>query len=375
MMGTLTGVVELGRRLRERRGEARVDIETLAERSGVTASQIDAFEAGHGGLGVAALIRIAIALGVPATSFVHTRAPVVSAPVEPSVVLKGLGVAWLQDADRDALAGALRRARAFREAGELLRAPRLTDEFRPAPAPERNAHLAGYEAAKRARGLLLRSGPLRNLARLLEDQFDILVLRHRFAHPGVLGAACRSGDARLVAVNIGVASETTRRFALAHELGHQLFDLDESGVTADELPERGSRVWFDKLPREKRADAFAAMLLAPSTAVAEVAGQPRGMASYDEGKALVERVRAHVGMGFAATTWHLHNLGYFEQGVAETLLLVEPEADPVTGFEEETRFDGLDRRVLEAYAREAISRGRARELLSGADPEALAAAL
>jgi hypothetical protein len=80
-------------------------------------------------------------------------------------------------------------------------------------------------------------------------------------------------------------------------------------------------------------------------------------------------------MGFAATTWHLHNLSYFDQGIAEMLLLAEPEADPVTGFEEDTRFDGLERRVFEAYAREIISRGRARELLGGADPEILAASL
>ncbi len=44
---------------------------------------------------------------------------------------------------------------------------------------------------------------------------------------------------------------------------------------------------------------------------------------------MVERVRAHVGMGFAATTWHLHNLGYFDQGHAEMLLLGEAEAVPV----------------------------------------------
>ncbi len=55
------------------------------------------------------------------------------------------------------------------------------------------------------------------------------------------------------------------------------------------------------------------------------------------------------------------------------LILAEPEMDPVAGLEEDTRFDGLERRVLEAYSNEHISRGRARELLSGVDPEALAA--
>ncbi len=367
-----TGVVELGRRLHARREEARLDAPTLAKRARVAASALEAFEAGYGGLGVAALMRIANELGVPLTSFAHSQAPVVQAPVEPSIVLKGLGAAWLTDRDREALAQGLRRARAFTEAGELLRAPRPADGFTPAAAPEGDAHRPGYAAAIAARNVLARPGPLRNIARLLEDQFDVLVLRHHFADARVLGAACRSGSARLVAVNLDVAVETTRRFALAHELGHQLLDLDVTGVTADEVPDRDARAWFDKKPTEKRADAFAAMFLAPAGAVAEVGGQPRAMIGYDEAKALVERVRVHVGMGYAATTWHLHNLGYFDERIAESITLGEPESDPLSGFEEDTRFDGLERRVLEAYAKDSISRGRARELLGGKDPEALA---
>jgi hypothetical protein len=152
-----------------------------------------------------------------------------------------------------------------------------------------------------------------------------------------------------------------------------LLDLEATGVTADEVPERGARSWFEKKPAEKRADAFAAMFLAPAAAVAEVAGLPNGRAGYEEAIAMVDRVRVHVGMGFSATTWHLHNLGYFDQSLAEMLLLAEPETDSQAGFEEDTRFDGLERRVLEAYAGEHISRGRARELLGGRDPEALAA--
>jgi Zn-dependent peptidase ImmA (M78 family) len=279
----------------------------------------------------------------------------------------------LTDSDRDALARGLRRARLFTEAGELLRAPRPADGFTPAPAPERDAHQPGYAAATAARNLLARPGPLRNLARLLEDQFDILVLRHRFADDRVLGAACRSGPARLVAVNLGVVSETARRFALAHELGHHLLDLGITGVTADEIPERDARAWFEKRPSEKRADAFAAMFLAPAAAVAEVAGPPRGTAGYEEAKAMVGRVRAHVGMGYSATAWHLHNLGYFDRGLAEMFILAEPETDTQNGFEEDTRFDGLERRVLEALAGEKISRGRGRELLGGRDPDELAA--
>lgn len=375
-MGTLAaGMLELGRRVRARREEACLDLGGLAQRVRLAPSALDAFESGRGGLGVAALMRVASELGVPLTSFVHEKAPVVHAPLEPSIVLKAPPAAWLTDTDREALVRALRRARAFTEAGELLRAPRPAESFVASVAPEKDAHRAGYAAAVEARNLLARPGPLRNVARLLEDQFDILVLRHKFADPRVLGAACRSGQARLIAVNMSIAAETTRRFALAHELAHQLMDLDASGVAADEIPERGARAWFEKRAGEKRADAFAAMFLAPVTAVSEVVGPPRAILGYDEAKSMVERVRTVVGMGYAATAWHLHNLGYFDQALTEMLILVEPEFDPIGGLEDDTRFDGLERRVLEAYAHERISHGRARELLGGTDPEALAASL
>lgn len=373
-MGTSApALLELGRRVRARREEACLDLAVLAERARLVPSALDAFETGRGGLGVAALMRVASELGVPPTSFVHVTAPVVPAALEPSIVLKAPPAAWLTDEDREALVGGLRRARAFTEAGELIGAPRLADSFVPSPAPDKDAHRPGYATAREARNLLGRPGPLRSIARLLEDRFDILVLRHRFADPRVLGAACRSGRARLIAVNMGIAAETTRRFALAHELAHHLLDLGATGVAADEVPERGVRAWFEKRAAEKRADAFAAMFLAPEAAVASVAGPPRPVTGYDEAKSMVEQIRVLVGMGYAATAWHLHNLGYFDQGRAEMLILAEPEVDPIAGLEEDTRFDGLERRVLEAYAREHISRGRARELLGGVDPEALAA--
>lgn len=367
-MSKSSGLRDLGRRVRARRGEARLDLVTLAALANVPASALDSFEEGLGGLGVPALMRIANVLGVPPTSFVHTDAPVVHASVEPSIVLKtSAGAAWLNDRDREALIAALRRARAFAEIGELLGVERNADRFNPCSPPTERPFLPGVDAAVRVRALLPeRPGPLRGLARLLEDRFNILVLRHAFSDDRVLGAACRSGAARLIAVNAGIESETTRRFALAHELGHHIFDLDENGATADEGDV--ARIWFDNPPREKRANAFAAMLIAPDAVVAEVAGAPRPVSRYDDAKRLVDLVRTHVGMGFAATAWHLHNRRYIEDDrLVHTLLLAEPDADPLKGFEEDTAYDGLHRRVYEALSRDLISRARARELLGEDD--------
>ncbi len=223
--------------------------------------------------------------------------------------------------------------------------------------------MPGYERALRLRDLLPeRPAVLRDLRRLIEDRFDILVLRHTFEDGRILGAACRSGRARLIAVNVDQASETARRFVLAHELGHHLFDLEESGATADEGDLRRANAWFDTPPREKRANAFAAMLLAPGAAIRELAGGPRA-STYETAKALVESVRKKLGLGYAAAAWHLHNLEYFDRRMAETLLLVEPDVDRTQGLEDEGAFDGLARRVFQALSSEAISLSRARELI------------
>lgn len=96
--------------------------------------------------------------------------------------------------------------------------------------------------------------------------------------------------------------------------------------------------------------------------------------AWFEARALVERVRLHLGMGHSAAAWHLHNLGYFDRDLSEMLILGEPDADQPAGFEEDTRFDGLERRVMLLLAGEKISRGRARELLGGREPEAVATA-
>jgi Zn-dependent peptidase ImmA (M78 family)/transcriptional regulator with XRE-family HTH domain len=343
-----------------------MDVVTLAGRAGVGEDSIDAFEDGRGGLGLAALVRIAKALGVPPTSFAHTTAPIVRASVDPAIVLRGAVGAWLGDHDREVLVTALRRARAFVEVGELLGAERLAEGFRPSAPPPERPYAHGYDVALRVRDLVPeRPGAIRGLARLLEDRFNILVLRHRFTDSSdrVLGAACRSGEARLVAVNVASVVETTRRFTLAHELGHHLLDLDVGGATADEGERDAARFWLESHPREKRANAFAAMVLAPAPAVSGAIGLPRLIGSYDEGKRMTERARTAFGIGFAATAWHLHNLGYFDEAMVRTLLVAEPDADPLVGFEDESGYDGLHRRVFQALARGIISRARGRELL------------
>ncbi len=151
--------------------------------------------------------------------------------------------------------------------------------------------------ATRARLAARTLRPIQSLGRLIENRFNTLVLSHAFRNKDVLGASCRTGDARLVVVNAALPSETQRRFVLAHELAHQVLDLGRVDLQTNV----GT---FKTTPTERRANAFATMLLAPDFALHEQLGP----------------------------------------------------------LEEETRFDWLERRVLEAFHRELISSSRSPSL-------------
>jgi Zn-dependent peptidase ImmA (M78 family) len=356
---------ELGRRLAKRRDEAGLSSEELARLAAVETRDIEAFEQGQGSLGIHALTSVAKALGVPPASFVHTRAPQVKALTEPSILLKTTRDVELKAGDREALIEALRRARAFVTIGEILGIAPLDCELAYPVPPIRRAYEQGYDAALKVRRKLPeRPGPLRGLRRLIETRFNILVVNHRFTTRAILGASCRSGSARLIALNSALSSgEGKRRFVLAHELAHHLLDLDESGIVADEDSD-AIGFWLNNPPREQRSNAFAAMLLAPGTAIEEYLGKRvQGGYGLKEARQLVSHGRKMFGLSFAAMAWHLHNRKYLLTEETVKALLTSSESDDVDGFEEDTRFDGLERRVLEALERDLISRLRASELL------------
>lgn len=302
-----TALEQLGQRLASCRHQAGLDVATLSLRARVPEAQVREFERGRGGLDIADVVRLARVLGVPAGTFAHHEAPPARAYKAPGVLLKAQRNASLSEADQDALARYLERAQSFASVGDLLRVERLCDSFQPSPAPKTRPYQAGYAAALEARRLLPeREGPIRDLSRLIENRFNVLVVQHSFSNPAVLGAACRLGPARLIALNTSIPTEAQRRFVLAHELAHHLLDLGEEGVNLDEGQVEETGWWLQNPPHEKRANAFAAMFLAPEFE------------------------------------------GYSESP---------------------SSFDGLERRVLEALRRDLMSEGRARELLGGPVPQ------
>lgn len=90
-----------------------------------------------------------------------------------------------------------------------------------------------------------------------------------------------------------------RRMTLAHELCHLLHDVELGQVGIVSGP------WAPTI-LERRANAFAAMLLAPSRVLA--ATLPSDVESWSRRD--LEQAMAEIGVGILTLTWQLHNLGW-----------------------------------------------------------------
>lgn len=205
---------------------------------------------------------------------------------------------------------------------------------------------------------------MRNLERAIEEHFDILIVRYSFENASVQGVACRSGDARVILVNSELRHEAEIRFTLAHELCHHLKDLESDGAKIDEKQHEEAGFSLESPPEEKRANAFAAMLLAPQDALQPLLGPPRAIGlELGRARELVQNARRTFGLGYEAMAWHLLNMGYLRDRETVQALLSAPDREALRGFEEETEMDGLERRAREAIEKDFISEARYRELL------------
>lgn len=122
------------------------------------------------------------------------------------------------------------------------------------------------------------------------------------------------GRAPVIAINKTsprAATRWGRRMTLAHELCHLLFDMDDEGLVG-----LVSNPWADAA-LERRANAFAVMLLAPEHAIRTVLAreEAEGWTRSD-----LEAVMVHLGVGATALTWQLQNLGWIDAAAREAWL-------------------------------------------------------
>jgi Zn-dependent peptidase ImmA (M78 family) len=94
-----------------------------------------------------------------------------------------------------------------------------------------------------------------------------------------------------------------RRMTLAHELCHLLFDVGDRGMVGVV-----SNPWAHPL-MERRANAFAAMLLMPPTALSALLPADPDQWSAED----LHGVMKTLGVGRTALTWHLYNLRWISE--------------------------------------------------------------
>ncbi len=258
-------------------------------------------------------------------------------------------------------------------------------------SPPKNASEAvtqGFEVAEEERRRLgLGSAPIRNIAQRINEQGVWAVTSN--LRSDMAGFFMQHPAIGLVTIANASHKPPRRRFSFAHEYGHVLMDRDRD-LQVTSTANSGELV-------EKRANAFAAAFLLPTSGVEHfLAGVGKGRSSrqqqlfYDvasNGKFDVEGREApnsqtitfqdvallatNFGVSYEAATYHLNSLRYVDRSETQTLLTksalgrqyVELFGLRANG-RPDSHHDGPELRsqimhlAMEAYRREEISRGR-----------------
>ena len=210
-------------------------------------------------------------------------------------------------------------ANAMVELHEPQTTPRKIDELRrcvpsaqPAPAWHQAYELA-EELHEELRPEFNESNVDVDIEEILE-RLGVTTLDRDLSDQSIRGVAIAGAQHRPgVLVNAGHRANqhpVGRRFTLAHELCHLLFDGDVGAPLAV-----ASGPWA---PRdvERRANAFAAMFLMPHRLVRRAVSMlPGPVTSRNDVFTVANRLRT----GFPATLWHLSNLGYVDPVTRERI--------------------------------------------------------
>ncbi|WP_437878419.1 helix-turn-helix domain-containing protein [Sorangium sp. So ce513] len=359
----------IGKLVQTRRSEVGFSHEELAELARVPLATLEAFEAGQGNITAAALDRVAYVLGVDAGVLRQGR--IERSPTAALFFRQGAFADFRDVEDRPKIVEAFERALALRKVNTLLgRPPSLRERFEPEePTPE--VFKDGYRLARKVRSVLGdETGPLGDMAELLEEEFDVLVRAEALSSAGIDALSLKEPQTGVAAAILNTASRRrsnawTARVDLAHELGHILFDPPQGEIhlVIDREDDENKGVWH----AERRARAFAAELLMPAEGLRQLLGPPRYEMALSRALDLMARVREEFRTPIEITVNHLINREYIvhflQEAVIEQAKRTGRGGAAATPPPHPARQDALTRRVLEALDRDLISAGRARELL------------
>ena len=336
--------VELGERVAEARDLAGMTQDRLASAIGLDRTVIAKIETGTRRLGATELVMLADALDRPVDwFFVDSPAAVVSRRADPSVG----GVSRTLDTRVERVA---RDIDFLQSEGEL---PQVT---RFALDPPSTVEEAEHAAQKLRQRLDLRDGPLLNLQAHAEN-VGLYAFSLDLAGTGGDAAYVSIGDIGVAVIN-GALEPGRRRFNLAHELGHHVFQDAYA-------PEVGPSFQDEN---EKLINAFAVHLLLPR-------GDVKAIMLEFEADYRLAAVAAAVRhrLSWTAVCAQLRNLGVIDAGAREDLAdrppsgvdfleLGErwvPELDPPSVPPQ------YGKRVLAAYRRGKLTAHRTLEFLWG----------
>lgn len=179
----------------------------------------------------------------------------------------------------------------------------LSEFVKRAPIPNKNQHESGYSLSLDFIEDFFERYDLEANVENIIDKLDIAILHNKFSDRDMRGIAMAGKNiAPTIFVNMSHPNNFTKngeRFTIAHEICHLLFDRQygqEVGISSGPWAPSGV---------EKRANAFAAMLLMPPEVIESKLGVITDISCFED----VLPVANDLHVSMAALIEHLYNLG------------------------------------------------------------------
>jgi len=299
-------LINVSAALRRTREALGLNLDTVAEASGLDPGSLNSYESGKLEVPGDVLWRLSDVLGVPIEDIDteallgrHLAVMAVRFRADQRVVPDRvrLAVARAASAARDyvQLEDIAERPTRYESVARWPRAPQL---------PRREIWKSGRDLATLVRDRLGIDGPVGSMLNLVEKDLGALVIWQKLPVDIAGYAFCDEihGPAVVLNVNGRNQNELVRRFTLAHEACHVLFDrYDLEGLSRfDAYDDLYTYSDDTRDPHEIRANAFAIHLLAP---------EPRLRESWTRERGDIRRVMLAFGISFEATRAHLGNYG------------------------------------------------------------------
>lgn len=270
------GADAAARAIRAQRERLGIDVRTVASRAGLTPQEVERAEQG-GRWPVALYERIAQALGMDERYISVRSHPEHNEGITVRLRTLGQERPRLNAASVSAISEAAWVAMTQVRLERALDFQSHLDRFQHSSnygQPGSPSYLHGYALAQQTRRTLgLGTGPLRlSLRELCEDHLGIPIIQTALGE-WIAGLTVEAGDSRAIILNTTGPNSSifVRRFTLAHELAHLLYDppAQLQHLRVDEYAELDRDTLEIPDPVEQRANAFSVEFIAPQQAAIE----------------------------------------------------------------------------------------------------------